>query len=112
MSIAVAIPDIQDLLRLQPEELAFHILQVLGARPQFQMEALRTHSGTGMAVTWNWGYGQQNDAAAEQAITEAWRWLEFNLFVLPAANGSGFFVLGRRAKGIVDRNSFEHYRRA
>lgn len=68
-----------------------------------------------MGTATSWGYGQQNDAEAELAITEAWRWLEFNLFILPAPapnDNNGWWVLGRRALAITNDQSFERYQKA
>lgn len=119
-SIASLVSDFDLLRKLSPEELAFHVLQAVRGNMQngmFTLESLRTQRGPGMlqASGVSWGYGQQNEAEAELAVTEAWRWLEFNLFILPApapnAN-NGWHVLGRRALTIRDDPSFARYRRA
>jgi hypothetical protein len=50
------------------------------------------------------------------AITEAWRWLEINMFILPApaVNGhNGWFVLGRRRKSALENpQQFTAYSKA
>jgi uncharacterized protein (TIGR02391 family) len=117
-AIANLVPDFGALRSLMPEELAFHILQAvrpIGQRGNFRFDNLLTPYTPGLGTPTGWGYGQQNEAEAELAITEAWRWLEFNLFILPAPepNGrNGWYVLGRRALAITDDQSFERYRRA
>ena len=117
-TLAGLIPEIGMLRILMPEEVAFHLLTIVRASIRnglVGLESLRTYSGAGITATPSWGYGPQNEEEADVLVTEAWRWLEFNLFILPAPgmNGaSGFFVLGRRARKIVDQPSFDQYRRA
>jgi hypothetical protein len=56
----------------------------------------------------------QNDV--ELAITEAWRWLEINMFFVPAPgiNGqNGWFVLGRRGRAALEQpQQFASYAKA
>jgi uncharacterized protein (TIGR02391 family) len=112
------VPDFQVLRNLLPEELAFHLLMVARSNMQngmFTLESLRSHRGIGMASTPEWGYGQEHEEETELIVTESWRWLEFNLFILPARgiNGnSGWRVLGRRGRQIADSQSFDRYRKA
>jgi hypothetical protein len=50
-------------------------------------------------------YPAQHQGDVEIAITEAWRWLEINMFILPALgiNGqNGWFMLGRRGKAALE----------
>jgi uncharacterized protein (TIGR02391 family) len=116
-TLAALVPDFAVLQSLLPEELAFHLLKVARSNMQhgmFTLESLRQHRGAGMSATPEWGYGPHDDEA-ELAVTEAWRWLEFNLFILPSVgmNGrNGWFVLGRRGRKIAASESFDQYRRA
>jgi uncharacterized protein (TIGR02391 family) len=117
-SLVDLVPDFLVLRNLLPEELAFHLLKVARSNMQrgmFTLESLRSHRGVGMAATPEWGYGHQYEDETELIVTEAWRWLEFNLFILPAQgiNGnSGWRVLGRRGRQIIDDQSFDRYRKA
>jgi len=117
-ALAELIPDFSVLRNLLPEEIAFHLLKVARANMQngmFTLDSLRTHRGIGMASSPEWGYGQAHEEETELIVTEAWRWLEFNLFILPARgiNGnSGWRVLGRRGRQIADNQSFDRYRKA
>ena len=117
-TLAALIPDFAVLQSLLPEELAFHLLKVARSNTQrngmFTLESLRNYRGSGMAAVPEWGYGE-HEQEAELAVTEAWRWLEFNLFILPSVgmNGrNGWFVLGRRGRQIATSESFDQYRRA
>jgi uncharacterized protein (TIGR02391 family) len=117
-TLAELIPDFHVLCNLLPEEIAFHLLKVARSNMQngmFTLDQLRHHRGIGMAATPEWGYGPGNEQEAELIATEAWRWLEFNLFILPAQgiNGThGWRVLGRRARQITEKESFDRYRKA
>jgi uncharacterized protein (TIGR02391 family) len=115
MSLKARIPDAAVLISLEPEEAASQLLQVLG--PQI----LRAWPGNGMAnrddISRLTGeYPQQRQAEVELAITEAWRWLELNLFIVPASgiNGSnGWFVLGRRGRKALEHpEQFTSYAKA
>jgi uncharacterized protein (TIGR02391 family) len=61
-------------------------------------------------------YLPQYQGDAEIAITEAWRWLEIHLFILPApgVNGThGWFVLGRRGRAsLADPRQITSYTKA
>jgi len=115
MSLKARIPDAVVVVSLEPEELASQLLQALA--PKFQ----RQWPANGMAnrdeiSRFTGEYPQQHQADAELAITEAWRWLELNLFIVPAPgiNGSnGFFVLGRRGQKAMKRpEQFTSYAKA
>ena len=114
--LAEFIPEISILRSLLPEEVAFHLLKVIRGSLQNGMTTLESlRSQRHVASAGSWGYGSQFENEAELIITEAWRWLEFNLFILPASgiNGTqGWRVLGRRAHKIIDRQDFDQYRKA
>ena len=119
MALKQLIPDVSVLLALSPEELAFQILKIfqsMNPAGNFRFDSLRTTSGTGMAATTqDLGYGQQDEYAVELAATEAWRWLEFNMFILPQPGingGNGWYVLGRRGRAAMTEHQFADYRRA
>ncbi len=60
-------------------------------------------------------YQQQHDDV-ELAVAEAWRWLEFNMFIVPAPgmNGrNGWFVFGRRGRAaLANPQQFTAYSKA
>jgi uncharacterized protein (TIGR02391 family) len=104
------IPDVDVLLSLAPEELAFQMLRLAKS----QLDEPYTHQ---IALSQlqevvhghrTWGYGDEREAAVQVATAEAWRWLELHLFVVPAqgvisAGGIPLFVLGRRGKIALER---------
>ena len=104
----VSDPDV--LLSLAPEELGPQVLKVAASRIQngmFQRADI---------ARWAGEYPPERQGDVEIAITEAWRWLEIQLFIVPApgVNGThGWFVLGRRGRaGLADQRQLAAYTRA
>jgi uncharacterized protein (TIGR02391 family) len=112
------IPDVHVLLSLGPEELAFQLLQL--AREHLDQPgapAVPLMSLKDVDQRRTWGYGQEYESEVGVAVSEAWRWLELNLFLVPAthvisANGIPLFVLGRRGRQALTHEQFADYRRA
>ncbi len=110
MNLKQLIPDPQVVLNIAPEELAPQVLKAATSRMQnglFQRSEISRFAAE---------YLPQYQADVEIAITEAWRWLENHLFILPApgVNGThGWFVLGRRGRtGLADPQQFTAYTKA
>lgn len=100
------IRDKRVLVSLDPEELAYQVLQFAKSHLQNGMVHAQTLQNFG---------GFDGDPDVELAAIEAWQWLELNLFLVPApgANGrNGWRVLGRRAKKALTEEKFADYRRA
>lgn len=94
MSLRSRISDAQVLTSLAPEELASQLLVALPVRPNVNQGMFNRDTISRFA-----GEYPHNQNDVELAIIEAWRWLEFNLFIVPApgTNGqNGWFVPGRR----------------
>jgi len=90
------IPTVEILLALEPEELAEPLLAVARASRQNGLVHFDNtmHAQIGR-------YPNSYQAEVHAALAEAWAWLEFNLFLVPAPapNGTnGFRVFGRRAE--------------
>jgi uncharacterized protein (TIGR02391 family) len=95
------IPDPAVLLSLAPEELASQLLSVLPARMQ-PGRIVNRDVLSALAAD----YPAPQLADIELAIGEAWRWLEFNMFIVPAPgiNGrNGWFVMGRRGRAVLEQ---------
>jgi uncharacterized protein (TIGR02391 family) len=112
MSLHSRIKDAQVLIYLAPEEIASQLLSLLPTRPNQNQGMFNRDS----ISRWAHEYPSPYQADAELAITEAWRWLEINMFILPApgVNGSnGWFVLGRRGKSALENpQQFTAYSKA
>ena len=102
VSLRRRIPDAQVLISLAPEELASQLLSEIGpGRPHVNQGQVNRDQISRFAGE----YAQQHQADVEIAITEAWRWLEINIFIVPAPgiNGHhGWFVLSRRGRAALE----------
>lgn len=109
MSVRQRVPDAEVLISLAPEELASQILTAIPVRTNqgmFNRDSISRFASE---------YSYRQDEV-ELAITEAWRWLEINMFFVPASgiNGqNGWFVLGRRGRAALeDPQQFAAYTKA
>jgi uncharacterized protein (TIGR02391 family) len=109
------IPDADVLINLAPEELAYSLLQVASENLQngqvYRDEIISINQQLGS----NQPYDQQQKPEVELALIEALHWLEINALILPApgTNGmNGYRVIGRRGKKLLDRDSFDAFKKA
>jgi uncharacterized protein (TIGR02391 family) len=109
MNLADLIPDAAVLLALDPDELGLRILQVLRSMPshlqQLELKPF-TYSVIGHPQTPNSSvYPTSSRADVENAIREAWAWLEGQGLLLPdpryVHRGEGPRVLSRRASRLA-----------
>jgi uncharacterized protein (TIGR02391 family) len=110
------IPDADTLLALAPEELAFYVLRVARdsvqngiVHPQAVLNDLRPPLGGGP------GYTGPRFHEVEIAVSEAWQWLENQLYLVtdPGPNGrNGFRIIGRRGRGVNTEAQFKALRAA
>jgi uncharacterized protein (TIGR02391 family) len=119
MSIVSLIPNATTLLALQPEELAFYLLQdVMQTRQpgqNFHLQTIQADISGGIGGPRSPGYPQQYLPEIETAISEAWQWLENQLLIVRdvGINGNnGFRVLGRRARNLKTAEQFKAFRAA
>jgi hypothetical protein len=112
-SLIVAIPDVNTLLALEPEE--------LGAKILFLLRKTRPDPGgffLGNLIVELWPpnylpksvsqYPREKVAEVNQAISEAWAWLEAQGLLIPApdTNGaSGWRLLSRRARELKQKQN-------
>jgi hypothetical protein len=107
------IPNYEDVLRLEPEQLAGVLLEILleidGSDRQF------LHCGNffnQFIAAQNYPIARGGDVA--QATLEAWMWLEREGFLIPRLDNGihGWVDLSRRAKKAANRNGVAVYRKA
>jgi uncharacterized protein (TIGR02391 family) len=119
-SLVTVIPDVNTLLALEPEELGGKILLLLGKQ---RPDAAGYLLGKLIAELWPVSYLPNNatpypaekQAEVNQAISEAWAWLEAQGLLVPAPdiNGAnGWRLLSRRARKIATEAEFANYRTA
>jgi uncharacterized protein (TIGR02391 family) len=114
MPLASMIPDADVLLALPPEELAFYVLQAaresMGGNGLIHFQALANeiHGTAGRPDP----YPRGHIVEIETALTEAWQWLENQLYVVKAlgiSGQNGYRVLGRRARGMNTADQFRAF---
>lgn len=112
-----AIPDVEVLLSLEPEELGVTLLFVMRKwkdrnRGQDLLQTAHlTHEAFSSDPTAK-TYPQNRRADAERALLEAWHWLEVQGLLVPASgiNGAnGFRQLSRRALRLESKEQFVSY---
>jgi uncharacterized protein (TIGR02391 family) len=116
LELPTAVPDVEVLLALEPEELAGKMLFLLRARAQPMC-----HVGTLRSELWSQAlsgrpqYPQNRREEVDLAIAEALAWLEAQALIVPAEdpNGqNGFRHLSRRARRFENEAAFIDYRTA
>ena len=116
--IAQAIPDVDVLLALEPEELGAQLLFLLRRRGfprnQFQTSSLIGELWASTSVPqldYRPPYPTNRQADVKQALAEAFAWLEAQALIIPdPENGNyGWKVLSRRAKRFENHAEFVRY---
>ena len=107
-TLQALIPDVEVLLALAPEELAFPLLKL--ARGILQRDKIGGfHPDT---IGSQNGYPGNRQDEVSVALNEAWQWLRINMLILPAVgiNGNnGWTVLSRRAVTITTEQDFHSF---
>ena len=108
------VPDVDMLLALAPEELAFIVLQLANEHKQhnglIHPQALLSQINGSPNLSDGYPQNRQNDA--ELAFCEAWSWLAVQGLLIPdaGANGNnGWMRIGRRAIKLLDHQPFKSY---
>ncbi|MBV8548784.1 MAG: TIGR02391 family protein [Alphaproteobacteria bacterium] len=113
------IPDVDVLLGLEPEELAWFLLK--GAKEKLQNgmfqpgTIIEKFAGSGMIATAEFCYPANKRHEVDIALAEAWNWLRVNSLVIPAPgmNGNnGWLMFSRRALRIIDDRDFQAFKEA
>jgi hypothetical protein len=114
--LATAIPDVQVLLALEPEELGAKLLFLVKAHygaGMFHPGQMQTELWTGSRSNpIDNAYPRQHERAIGLALTEAWAWLEAQGLVVPEddLNGrNGWRRLSRRAQKFENAAEFANY---
>jgi uncharacterized protein (TIGR02391 family) len=111
--LLTAIPDVEALLALEPEELGAKLLFLVRGRAQhmFHPEQMATEIWS-PDVPENQRYPRERQSEVRLALREAWAWLEAQGLIVPAddENGrNGYKVLSRRARKFEDPGEFANY---
>jgi hypothetical protein len=110
LQLVTAIPDVDALLALEPEELGARMLFLIRSRPDaapFNLSTLR-----GELWTQNLDrqlYPRHRKAEIDLAIAEAFAWLEAQGLIVPASAGNGWRHLSRRARKFENETDFRSF---
>ena len=112
VSIHSMVPNAEDLLALEPEELAGVLLERLASLAE-NASSLQLYNfllpGQSPAVD----YPQEYRDRINRAFTEAWVWLEREGLIAPRpGNNQGFMFVTRRGKKLANRQGVDCYRHA
>ncbi len=110
MLLISLLPKPDDVLQLEPEELAGYILHYLNSLPPGQTESIQRNSYIVDRLLH--GYPTESRKALSNAVAEAWVWLEREGFLVPTPFARGdFLFLSRRGQRIKGLEDFVAYRR-
>jgi uncharacterized protein (TIGR02391 family) len=110
LQLVTAIPDVDALLALEPEELGARMLFLIRSRPdaaQFSLSTLR-----GELWTQNFDrqlYPRHRKAEIDLAMAEAFAWLEAQGLIVPTSAGNGWRHLSRRARKFENETDFRSF---
>jgi uncharacterized protein (TIGR02391 family) len=108
------IPNYEDVLRLEPEQLAGLLLEILLEIDGGDRQYLHRGNFFNKGATLIHGYPIEHGGEVLQAMLEAWMWLEREGFLIPRLdNGQyGWLDLSRRAERAANRSGVAVYRKA
>lgn len=111
--IVQAIPDVDVLLALEPEELGGKLLFILKQQGRDMFSLIGLVQGIGEAeIHRQPTYPRNQRDAAALALAEAWAWLEAQGLIIPApsqGHGTSHYVLSRRARRFQSEAEFASY---
>jgi uncharacterized protein (TIGR02391 family) len=112
MLLSQLIPNAQDLLALEPEELAGALLEVLNSYSDMQSGNLNRYNFS-ISPDAVQGYPSGQHTHIRQAVMEAWAWLEREGLIVPRVGQQGEWVaVSRRGKQLAGRGGLDAYRKA
>lgn len=108
-SISSVIPNAEDLLAIEPEELAGVLLQYIGGLPDQNMHRHNAFNGEPIVQ----GYPREKHADIKRALMESWIWLEREGMIAPRPGSDRDWIyITRRGQRLIESGDFESYRRA
>jgi uncharacterized protein (TIGR02391 family) len=105
VDITQALPTVDAVLQLEPEELASYLLEHLAGNSNH----LNLHNLIDASVGSTLMKHYKQDERVEEALREAWAWLEREGLIVPRSYGH---FISRRGKRIRSRQDFGAYRRS
>ena len=113
VSIHSMIPNAEDLLALEPEELAGVLLVHLNSYDEYGQQQLCRKNFFLRGMSPGEAYPEQYRESVNKALTEAWGWLEREVLIAPRPDQTAEWVfITRRGKALASREQFTSYRHA
>jgi uncharacterized protein (TIGR02391 family) len=107
--ISSIIPYVEDLLALEPEELASVLLQYVDGLPDHDRHRHNAFNGETIVR----GYPQDRHEDIKRALMESWIWLESEGLIAPRPGSDRDWIyITRRGQRLIKSEDFESYRRA
>jgi len=116
VALTELIPDVEILLSLEPEEVAFALLEVAKTNMQgglFHFQNMDSMFDSRIPNIPS--YPRRREGEINIAMAEAWNWLKVHTMIVPATgtNGNnGFVVISRRGAAIQNKTDFQAFREA
>jgi uncharacterized protein (TIGR02391 family) len=105
-----AFPDVEVLLRLEPEELGAKMLFLMRTRQNGQFHLVGFLQEMSAALQGHPQYSQIVQVEVQLALAEAWAWLQAQGLVIPQPGSSGqWYSLSRRARKFENEAEFANY---
>lgn len=112
-SLAEMIPNPQDLLALETEELAGVLLEYINSSGILQLDRVQRLGLTGRPRDVLKGYDPKFNEPIRFALMEAWNWLVREVLIAPSPDTDIDTVfVTRRGQQVKDRTGFANYRKA
>ncbi len=104
MDITQALPTVDSVLQLPPEELGGYLMETISTqRPQTPSDL---HPGNLTARVWN----HYKSEKVQDAILEAWAWLVREGLLIPKKDG--WYFIGKRGQQVKGRQDLDSFRRS
>jgi uncharacterized protein (TIGR02391 family) len=105
------LPDAENLLSLEPEELGGYLLEYLNSLSERERDTLHRNNFLGLERFQ--GYPAQHHESIRRALMEAWVWLEREGFLAPKPGSQGDWqFITRRGRKLIGHVDVEALRRA
>jgi uncharacterized protein (TIGR02391 family) len=101
-------PDPEQILRLEPEEVAWVILEIVQSWDPARRYQSMNHYNFEREETNNYTKLKQE---VMDGLSEGWAWLQRECLFVPRPGSSDIFILSRKAKQLATRNEMEAHRR-
>jgi len=110
VSLQELVPDAEDVVAMEPEELAGYLLEHLTSKSEDELGRLNAYNFSLHCAN---AYPEDRREEVATAWLEAWAWLEREVMIAPGPGQDGNWKgLTRRGSKVLNRQGWENYRRS